>query len=199
MPRDYKRRTTARVRRRKRQAPPGLWLLVVVLVIAFVAVLMWLKRSAPQAPQPVVVQPSPVPNAQVPEPIPPHKPRFEFYNTLPKQQVPVLPPKPEVVKPATPPKQIQPPATTLIPVPDQTNAQYRVQVGSYARVADAERLRAELAFSGIETHIQSVTLAGGKTYHRVMVGPYADQAAAAEMRRQLQAQGYQQPLILKQP
>ncbi len=186
MPRDYKKRTPAKAVRQRRTSP-GLWLLVILLLTAFVAALVWLKHSAPEPPQRVVEKP--VPTRKLPEPVPPHKPQFEFYNTLPKQQVPVAP---QVAAPAEPAR----PATAA---PDRNDARYRVQIGSYARVADAERLRAELAFSGIETHIQSVTLAGGRLYHRVLAGPYVGQAAVAEVRQQLQAQGYQKPLILKQP
>ncbi len=192
MPRDYKKRSPARAVRQRRRSP-GLWLLAMVLLAAFVALLVWLKYSASQPPQRAVVQP--VPTRKAPEPVPPHKPRFEFYNTLPKQQVPVAPAAPEVVVPAVPSAPVRPPA---VPAP-RADARYRVQIGSYARAADAERLRAELAFSGIETHIQSVTLAGGKTYHRVLAGPYAGQAAAVAVQRQLQAQGYQKPLLLRQP
>ena len=188
MPRDYKKRTATRAVR-KRQTPLVLWLLVGVLLAMFVVALVWLKHSDPQRAE---VQPPPTQTQKAPEPVPPHKPRFEFYNTLPKQQVPV----PEVTTPAVSPAPTRPPVT---PAPAREGLRYRVQIGSYARVADAERLRAELAFSGIETHIQSVTLPGGKIYHRVMAGPYANRAAATEVRRQLQAQGYQKPLVLKQP
>jgi cell division protein FtsN len=173
-----------------------LWLLVVMLLLAFVAALVWLKRSAPQLPPPVVV---PVPTVQPPpQPALPHKPRFEFYNTLPKQQVPVpAPVAPEVQPPAA---VLQPPAqSTVTPVPTRPATRYRLQVGSYVRMADAERLRAELAFSGIETHLQSVTLDGGRIYHRVMAGPYTDQTTAEQARQQLQAQGYQRPLLLRIP
>ncbi len=195
MPRDYKRRTPARAVR-KRRTPVGLWLLVVILLLAFVAVLVWLKHSAPQPLQPVVV---PAPAVQLPpQPTQPHKPRFEFYNTLPKQQVPVpAPVAPEVQAPVVVP---QPPARSAVtPTPDRPAMRYRLQVGSYVRMADAERLRAELAFAGIETHLQSVTLDGGRIYHRVMAGPYADQATAEQARQQLQTQGYQQPLLLRLP
>jgi len=164
-----------------------LWLFAAILLVAFVALLVWLKQAVPP-PEPVVVQPVPTPE---PPPVPPHKPRFEFYNTLPKQQMPVAP---EVAAPATPsePVPVAPPRV-------RADGRYRVQIGSYVREADAERLRAELAFSGLETHIQSVTLADGKTYHRVMAGPYAGQAAAVAVRRQLQAQGYPKPLVIRQP
>jgi len=48
---------------------------------------------------------------------------------------------------------------------------YRLQAGSFQKMADADRRRASILLLGLETHIQTVTH-GGATWHRVMLGPF---------------------------
>jgi len=48
-----------------------------------------------------------------------------------------------------------------------------LQVASYGQRADAENLKAKLAFGGLRSSVQEVSI-DGKKYYRVRVGPYAD-------------------------
>ena len=50
---------------------------------------------------------------------------------------------------------------------------YVLQAGSFARFADADRRRAQLALRGIESRIQRVSI-DDNTYHRVRIGPTRD-------------------------
>lgn len=54
-----------------------------------------------------------------------------------------------------------------------TNKQYVLQVGSFKNLADAEKLKANLAFLGLEASIQHVTIKN-QLWHRVRFGPYRD-------------------------
>jgi len=50
---------------------------------------------------------------------------------------------------------------------------YMLQVASYGQRADAERLKAKLALSGMRASIQKVSIES-KNYFRVRIGPYLD-------------------------
>jgi len=55
----------------------------------------------------------------------------------------------------------------------QEGKQYVLQVGSFKNLADAEKLKANLAFLGLEASIQHVTIKN-QLWHRVRFGPYRD-------------------------
>jgi cell division protein FtsN len=121
-----------------------------------------------------------------PRPRPPHptreasRTRFEFYSLLPEMEVVV--PETEVAgRPA--PTAAGPPGTAAAEPP----ARYVLQAGAFRSLADADRLRATLALSGLEATIQTVAVDGHATWHRVRLGPYSDlgalQAARARLRQ----------------
>jgi cell division protein FtsN len=118
-------------------------------------------------------------------------PSFEFPNLLRDTEVDIAPPPPP--PPAAP--RPEPPATadTVQPtpaVPTSSNGKgYLVQVGSFRRASDAERLKAELALLGISSRVEKATIPSGETYHRVRTGPYADQAALDKVRALLKRNG----------
>lgn len=49
-----------------------------------------------------------------------------------------------------------------------------VQAGSFQNKDDAEKLKAKLAFSGLEASIQTADIPGKGTWHRVRLGPYGE-------------------------
>ena len=51
-------------------------------------------------------------------------------------------------------------------------ASYVVQVASFRKLGDADRLKANLALLGLEGHIQTVSINGEEIWHRVRVGPF---------------------------
>jgi len=50
---------------------------------------------------------------------------------------------------------------------------YVLQVGSYRKFEEADRVRAQLALQGIESKVQRVSV-DNDTWHRVRVGPITD-------------------------
>jgi cell division protein FtsN len=50
---------------------------------------------------------------------------------------------------------------------------YVLQVGSYRKFEEADRVRAQLALQGIESKVQRVSV-DNDTWHRVRVGPVTD-------------------------
>jgi len=112
--------------------------------------------------------------------------RFEFYTVLPEKEMAIPdtdledPPAPV----ASPPNAAATPATP--PAPVTSRERYMLQVGSFRSLEDADRLKAKLAFLGLESSIQTVSLDGRETWHRVHVGPYQGRTELAEARGRLQ-------------
>lgn len=91
------------------------------------------------------------------------KTRFEFYSLLPEMEVVV--PESEVA------------GRTAVKADKRTReapARYILQAGAFRSLADADRLRASLALTGLEATIQTVSVDGNETWHRVRLGPYSD-------------------------
>ncbi|OOZ37608.1 SPOR domain-containing protein [Solemya velesiana gill symbiont] len=174
MPRDYKSRASGQ-RKKKNQTPGWVWFVGGLLVGLFASGLVWLKfgagegmltqRSVPPAAKPTQqAKPKPKPKPKpkkAPEPAA-QKPRFDFYTILPEMEVVV--PEPELQAPV-----VAGAAPVAKPRPDTG---YMLQMGSFRKHSDADRLKASLALVGIEAEIQTVNVNGSDTFHRVRSGPY---------------------------
>ncbi|MEX0899138.1 MAG: SPOR domain-containing protein [Gammaproteobacteria bacterium] len=100
------------------------------------------------------------------------RPRFDFYRMLPNYEV-VIPEQEDVA------------STPDEPAAVEAAGVYVLQVGSFRKADDADRLRAQLALLGIESRIQLVTIDDADTWHRVRIGPIADLSDLQEMRQKL--------------
>ncbi len=175
MPRDYKNTT----RRRKRKPSPGwVWMLAGLTVGLFVALLVFLHQRYP-APEVRLARPAPQahphrPRSPVEEPaarLRPKdlgakagtgaitKPKFDFYTILPEMEV-MVPEQDIAGKVEHGVAHVKTPGT------------YVLQVGSFRRYDQADRLKAQLALLGLEANIQDVTVNGDETWHRVRLGPF---------------------------
>jgi len=131
------------------------------------------EQAAIRAAQNVAPEPVLVDNA------PRIKPQYDFYTVLPEIEE-VLPKDAEALspvvsvktkaaaKPKTAPKATVKNVRQLPP-----GGAYMLQVASYGHLADADRLKAKLALSGLRASIQKVSIEN-KNYFRVRIGPYAD-------------------------
>lgn len=79
---------------------------------------------------------------------------------------------------------------------NENDGPYQIQVGSFRQFADADRIKAELAFLGIQSVIVSVDI-NDTQYHRVRVGPFDRVRDAESMKLKLRDNGYQ-TLVLKE-
>lgn len=70
-----------------------------------------------------------------------------------------------------------------------------LQAGSFAAEADAEDLKARLAFAGWEASIQSATLPDKSVRYRVRLGPYDNTDALQRMKNDLAARGFDVAVI----
>lgn len=89
----------------------------------------------------------------------PPKPKLDFYTILPEFET-VLP-EPKGSKKTTKPE------------PPEAGVSYILQAGSFGSHDDADRLKAKLALSGLEAHIEKVVIESKGAYYRVRLGPYS--------------------------
>lgn len=193
MPRDYKTRVNAK---NKKSLPGYIWLLSGLAIGLFVAFIVYLDRqpennkdfgSAVQLELEKLKQQtkkeSNRASATAKAPATDKKePKFNFYTLLPELEVLI------------PESETRPPASTSTSTsktesskPQQKSTkQYILQVGSFQNLNDAKKLKANLAFLGLEAGIQHVTV-NNQAWHRVRTGPY-----------QNKQQLYQKQKLLKQ-
>lgn len=179
--------------RRNRPRTCVWWFLVGALLGAFGVGIAWIQGT----PSPLPAQVAAIPKAERPAP---PQPSFQFPNLLKETVVDTRagkPPPPPAPRPEPPPREpVAEPAAyvgagpavveTARPAPPGS---YLLQVGSFKRAADAERMKAELALLGISTRVEAVTINNGAVYHRVRTGPYQGKQALEEARKRLQRHG----------
>ena len=126
-------------------------------------------------------RPAPRVAAATPEGDKPAENRFEFYEILPQYEVVV----PDEKAPAT---------GSTKPRPAPAPGSYLLQAGSFSAAADADRLKANLALLGFESHVQRVTI-DDNVFNRVRIGPIADYEQAKRTQRRLGDAGYDTMLM----
>lgn len=166
--------------------PKWVWLFTTMVAVSFVAFLFFLAKVPPQDGGAEAVreqlnialkesktdeQPAPAPKIEQVEDIKDKtetlKQAFEFYQLLQDDEVPLIAPEEA-------PSASTGTGTTVAPPPVEPPkaSSWVIQVASFTRVADADRLRAELILNGLPTSSISTVNLGDKTYHRVVVGPF---------------------------
>lgn len=118
------------------------------------------------------------PTAAEAVPAAPPKPRFDFYNLLPEQQIEVNVDPAEVTRTR---------ATT-------SSEAYLLQTGSFKQKEDADRRRAELLLLGLEPSIQEINGDNG-LWFRVYLGPFDSHSTMAKARGLTAAQNIDTLLI----
>jgi len=186
MPADYKSRAT---RKQKKSLPGYVWLLSGLAIGLFVAFIVYLDKqpensqnfgSAVQAELEKLKQQAKnnskkaVPTATKKSTPAKKEQKFNFYTILPELEVLI------------PESETRPPQVKNKKTINSTHTQYVLQAGSFQNLGDAEKLKANLAFLGLEADIQHVTV-NNQAWHRVRTGPY-----------QNKQQLYQKQKLLKQ-
>ena len=160
----------------KSQVPAWVWLFTGTMVGAFVMFLTYLgglpsseSTAITATNAPVKVASATPPSARQDSAIP--KPRFDFYQLLEEDQV------------ETPRNDHKP--TGNAAVSSAEAIEYLMQVGSFKRPADADRLRAELLMMNLEVSIEPFKKRNNDRYYRVLVGPYPNRAKMSKDRSTL--------------
>ena len=84
------------------------------------------------------------------------------------------------------------------PAPDKQAKpaeRFWLQAGSFANEADAENLKATLAFAGLEATVQSASLPDKGQRFRVRLGPYDNTDELARMKGELAKRGFDVAVI----
>lgn len=177
MSRDFAKKGRAPARRTSSSntsaTPPWLWFVAGLVLGAFMASLYFIKNpvAAPapkEEPKPKVVE------NKTP------KPRFDFYKLLQES---------ETIVPASETINEEKPA-------QEQSTEYILQVGSFPRAEDADKLRAQLILLNLDANIEKVEIRKGEIWHRVVVGPFNNQNALTSARSQLVKNEYN-ALVLK--
>jgi cell division protein FtsN len=176
MARDYKSRAHPPRKPQKQQKPGWVWFVAGLLVGVFISGLAWLKAtpSGPLFPQQAATKKQdrikqPVAQKKEEKEQDTPKPRFDFYTILPEMEVVVPDPVDELKNAKVETKGV---AETTITSSKDASVGYMLQMGSFRKYGDADRLKASLALVGIQAEIQKVNIKGGDVFHRVRSGPY---------------------------
>ena len=110
------------------------------------------------------------------------KPRFDFYKILPGQEEPVTE------------KQVRDAAKEAAK-PGAPKETYVIQAGAFQNPADADNLKAKLAFMGLEAAIEPTNLPDRGTWYRVRLGPYSRLDDINRVRQQLAQGGVDATLV----
>jgi cell division protein FtsN len=110
------------------------------------------------------------------------KPRFDFYKILPGQEEPVTE------------KQVRDAAKDA-GKPGAPKETYVIQAGAFQNPADADNLKAKLAFMGLEAAIEPTNLPDRGTWYRVRLGPYTRLDEINRVRQQLAQSGVDATLV----
>ncbi|MFT6388657.1 MAG: cell division protein FtsN [Cellvibrionaceae bacterium] len=166
-----KRSNSRRAKPKQQKAPAWAWLVIGLLLAAFITLLIYLANK-PEKNSNDQVKPSVKKDSKPPQP------RFDFYEILKERQVKV-PDRLSEIQAATP-----------------QNIRFYLQAGSFRNRDDAERLRAELVLVNLPTTIESKASDKGAFWHRVIVGPFKSRSKVAKARSTLASKKLS-PLLLK--
>jgi cell division protein FtsN len=123
---------------------------------------------------------------------------FEFFMMLPEveQFVPDTSPV-DNVEPEPEPAAVEVAGASTAPVMApvtvderaDTGERFEIQAGAFARMADADRLKARLALEGLQSRIQKVSIEGRGDFFRVRLGPFEKSEQLGDVDSRLAALG----------
>ncbi len=199
---DYKSRVT---RKQKKPLPGYVWLLSGLAIGLFVAFIVYLdkqpenyqdfgsavqaelekikKQAKNQTSTTASTEKAPATDQPAAEK---KQDKFKFYTLLPELEI--LIPESEIRPPGAVSKKTSIRSQSNTKPPYSANKQYILQVGSFQNISDAERLKANLAFLGLEAGIQHVTI-NSQAWHRVRTGPYQNKQQLFKKQKLLRRNG----------
>jgi cell division protein FtsN len=141
----------------------------------------------------------PTPGPPEPKEADASKPRFDFYTILPEREVKI--PEWEATPPPEPisPSESKRPPGAVPPSDPEASGSYMIQVGSFQRYQDADRVKARLALAGVSAGIQRVVINDGDVWHRVRVGPFNDLKSLQGTRQRLTEGRFNYMLVKVKP
>ncbi len=200
MARDYKHRVQSasyiNSRKHPKKTPKMFWrwLMVLVLIVAFVVFFNMIRKMVPEliagkpetesqlaenkAKQEIAIkqQTTAEPEKKTePKPAEPEEPRYDFYTILPQAEIVV------------PDYEIKTRVREAL-VGKTKATKYIMQAGSFREASEADRHKAKLALLGIEARVEKAKV-GNVIWHRVKIGPYDSPASVSTIKELLQKNG----------
>src|SRR5690606_33428298 len=80
----------------------------------------------------------------------------------------------------------------------QVSEEFILQVGSFRRDEEADRLRAQLLLLNLDAYTEKVTLNNDQVWHRVLVGPFNSQSRLSNARVTLVSNEYNALVLMRQ-
>jgi len=206
-------------RRHRAREFGGITILVAGIVIGSLGTVLWQGAQTPggigagirsmldsfRAAAPGAAKPAEngAPGAPAAPDTPAAKPQidFDFWDELPGIEVLIPPSTPLPDKPAEAPA-ASPPASQPAPQPAPRaggGSIYMLQAASYRSFAEADRLKARLAFAGLKTKIEKVSIQGRGDFYRVRSGPYETFAEMEAARNKLSEAGIKDAMRFRKP
>lgn len=138
----------------KKSTSPWVWLFLLLMLASFVALILFLDQK--------IVKNGANDKRDQQESGSENKPTIDFYSVLPdrKLEIPVTEEELDAIKNPS--------------INKETVDQSILQVGSFQSISEADSLKAQLAFLGLEATIKSAVV-NDDTWHRVQVGPFDSQ------------------------
>jgi len=138
----------------KQSTSPWVWIFLILLLLSFVAFVLFLDQK--------IVKSGADNSQRQQSSASENKPTIDFYSVLPQREMEI--PISEEDRDA-----IENPSINKEAV-DQSI----LQVGSFQSLGDADSLKAQLAFLGLEATVKSAVV-NDDTWHRVQLGPFASE------------------------
>ena len=191
MPRDYK---NSKSQERRDPIPGWAWMSGGLVIGLFVAGLVYLNEHTPKKSQELLTnavkrgiqETRKAQDEKKPGEPEQKRPRFDFYTILPELEVAI--PEQDLVAPKKQTSDKSSANTSQTSV-TQGNGAFTLQVGSFRKLEEADRLKAKLALQGVVADIQTVTINDGDTWHRVRIGPIHDIDKVNQTRKRLRDLG----------
>ena len=135
----------------KQSTSPWVWAFLLLLLISFVGFILFLDQKLVKSGREGGAEPN---NSSE------NKPVIDFYEVLPKREVeiPISEEEREAIENPT--------------INAEAEQKIILQVGSFQSESEADSLKAQLAFLGLEARIQPAQVSDD-TWHRVQLGPFA--------------------------
>jgi cell division protein FtsN len=139
----------------KQSTSPWVWALLLLMLISFVALILFLDQK--------IVSSGAGGGAERKNVGSENKPTIDFYSVLPQREVeiPMSDEDREAIENPT--------------INKEAVDQSILQVGSFQSVDEADSLKAQLAFLGLEATIKSAVV-NDDTWHRVQLGPFVSES-----------------------
>jgi len=150
---------------RQQSKPLWIWLLLLLVLAAFVVFVLFLDRQVASSGSGATAPRQPSPAAE-------NKPTIDFYSVLPSREV-------EITILDEDRDAMENPV-----INKEVVGKSILQVGSFQSAVEADSLKAQLAFLGLEASVKAAVVKQ-ETWHRVQLGPFASETSLSRAKNLL--------------